>query len=82
MGFYLDKIILNEALYLINTNKTIREVAYYFNISKTTLHRHLSKDLKYIDYDLYLKVKNIFLEHNKNKHISGGITTKLKYAKR
>jgi len=78
----LEKIILNEALYLINTNKTIREVANHFNVSKTTMHRHLSKDLKYVDYDLYLKVKNIFLEHNKYKHINGGVATKLKYAKR
>jgi len=78
----LDKIIVKEALYLIRTNKTIREVANHFNISKTTLHRHLSKELKYIDYDLYLKVKNVFFEHNKIKHINGGAATKLKYAKR
>ena len=76
------KNIIKEAKYIIDTNKTIREAAIDLNISKSVLHRHLSTKLKKIDYELYLKVKNIFLEHNKIRHINGGMATKLKYANR
>ena len=74
--------ILKEANYILNTNKTIREAAKDLKISKSVLHRHLSYDLKKINYDVYLQVKNIFLEHNKIRHIKGGFATKLKYVNR
>ena len=70
--------ILNEADYILVTNVTIREAASYFNISKSTLHRHM-KNLKYIHYDKYLEIKKIFLEHNKIRHINGGLATKKKF---
>jgi len=73
-----DKNILLEADYILQTNSTIREAALYFDISKTVLHRHMNS-LKYIDYERYLKIKKIFLEHNKIRHINGGVATKKKY---
>ena len=36
-------------------------------------------NLKYIDYNMYLKIKKLFLEHNKVRHINGGMATKKKY---
>ena len=70
--------ILNEANYILVTNVTIREAASYFNISKSALHRHM-ENLKYIDFNKYLKIKKIFLEHNKIRHINGGKATKKKF---
>lgn len=73
--------IKKEAEYLLETSKTIREAAKDLGISKSQLHRHLSISLKKIDYSLYLKIKTLFLEHNKVRHIRGGEATKKKYAK-
>lgn len=42
----------------------------------------MSNDLKKVDYSLYLKVKNLFLEHNKVRHIRGGEATRRKYEAR
>ena len=70
--------ILIEADYILATNVTIREAASYFNISKSALHRHM-ENLKYIDFNKYLKIKKIFLEHNKIRHINGGLATKKKF---
>lgn len=70
--------ILNEADYILVTNVTIREAASYFNISKSALHRHM-ENLKYTHYDKYLEIKKIFLEHNKIRHINGGLATKKKF---
>jgi len=71
--------IISEAKYIIKTNKTIREASKDLGVSKSVLHRDLSCHLKELDYNLYLDVKKIFLEHNKVRHIHGGLATKLKY---
>lgn len=71
--------ILREANYIINTNKTIREASRDLGVSKSVLHRHMSENLKKLDYDIYLKIKKIFLEHNKIRHINGGLATRNKY---
>ena len=39
----------------------------------------MSQNLKKLDYELYLRIKNIFLEHNKSRHIRGGEATRIKY---
>lgn len=72
--------IIKEANYILNTNKTIRDAAADLGVSKSVLHRHMSSNLKMLDYELYLKIKNVFLEHNKYRHIKGGIATKKKYS--
>lgn len=72
--------VIKEANYILQTNKTIREAAIDLGVSKSVLHRHMNIGLKKIDYDLYLKIKKIFFEHNKNKHIKGGEATRVKYA--
>lgn len=71
--------VLKEAQYIIDTNKTIREAAQVFGISKSVLHRYMSQCLKKLDYELYLRIKNIFLEHNKYRHIKGGEATRIRY---
>lgn len=74
-------LIIEEANYILATDSTIRNAANYFGVSKSVFHRHLNNDLKQINYSLYLKIKNVFLEHTKVRHIHGGNATKQKYLK-
>ncbi len=70
------------AYYILNNSTTIRKTALAFGISKSTVHNDLSKKLYKVNYDLYLKVKEL-LENNFNeRHIRGGQATKLKYQKK
>lgn len=71
--------VLEISDYIIDTNQTIREISKHYSVSKSTVHKDLSERLKYIDYSKYVKVKEILVEHDKNKHIRGGISTKHKY---
>ena len=71
--------IIEEANFILDSNLTIREAAKKLGVSKSSLNRHIIKYLINIDYDLYLKIKNVFLEHNKIRHINGGLATKYKY---
>ncbi len=71
--------VLQVSDYVISTNKTIRETAKEYNVSKSTIHKDLSERLLKYDFERYLLVKEILIKHDKQKHINGGISTKLKY---
>lgn len=65
--------------YIVEQNATVRAAAGKFGISKSTVHKDVSKRLKYIDNTLYQKV-NVVLQKNKSeRHIRGGEATKNKY---
>ena len=77
--FFIKKRIISEALFIINTNATIRDAAKYFNLSKSTIHKDLNEHLVHIDNNLYNQIRLIFDEHIRIRHIKGGEVTKQKY---
>ena len=70
METYIKDRILACADYYIEHNSTVRKTAKVFNISKSTVHINLSKDLKKLDSQRYQKVRKILDKHrldfNKN----------------
>ena len=79
MSDYIKKRVLEESIYIINTEDTIREIAKKFNVSKSTVHKDLTDRLKEIDDEVYIKVSNILKYHLDIRHIRGGESTKRKY---
>lgn len=79
----MDKRIVNrvieEAKYIINTGKTVREMSNIFNVSKSTVHKDLRDRLLEIDIDTYNKVSKILEYHTNIRHIRGGETTRAKF---
>lgn len=71
--------IINEAKYIIKTNKTIRELSEIFKVSKSTVHKDLHERLLYVDRSLYNEVYDILQYHINIRHIRGGQSTKKKY---
>lgn len=67
------------AVYIIDNNSTIRQCAKFFNISKSTVHNDISKKLKITNKFLYYQVYKILDKNFKERHIRGGVATKLKY---
>ena len=65
--------------YIINTNETIRSTAKKFNISKSTVHKDVSERLIKINPYLAHKVRLILNNNKSQRHIRGGLATKLKY---
>lgn len=67
--------------YISENRTTVRAAAKKFGISKSTVHKDVAQRLKTIDPQLYRKVKAV-LDYNKaQRHIRGGIATRLKYKK-
>ena len=75
----ISKRVVDEAEYMIDTKKTIREIAQVFNVSKSTVHIDLNKRLKYINSNIYNEVKKILNYHLEVRHIRGGESTRKKY---
>ena len=71
--------VLEEADYIINTGKTIRDIASIFKVSKSTVHKDLHERLLEIDKKKYKEVDKILKYHIKIRHLRGGESTKLKY---
>jgi len=79
MNSDIIKRVLEEADYIIKTEKTVRELALIFNVSKSTVHKDLHERLLEIDKDRYEEVDNILKYHIDVRHIRGGESTKNKY---
>ena len=71
--------VLEEAVYMIETEKTVREIANKFGVSKSTVHKDLHERLILIDKKMYEKVVKILKYHIDIRHIRGGESTKNKY---
>jgi len=77
---YADRVI-NEAHYIVETRKTLREIAKVFGVSKSTVHKDLKDRLEIIDKKLHNEVLKVLLEHKETRHLRGGESTRKKYLK-
>lgn len=74
--------VINEADYIIETGKTVRELANIFKVSKSTVHKDLHDRLHKIDKKKYEEVDKILKYHIDVRHLRGGESTKKKYQKK
>lgn len=65
--------------YIANTNATVRLTAKKYNISKSTVHKDVSERLKTINPTLYKKVRKVLDTNKEERHIRGGIATKVSF---
>ena len=65
--------------YILEHKATVRAAAKKFGISKSTVHKDVSQRLKTIDPPLYRDVKWILDENKAQRHIRGGLATRMKY---
>jgi len=71
--------VIEEGKYMLETGKTVREMAEIFGISKSTIHKDLRDRLLEIDREMYEKVSNILQYHMNIRHIRGGESTRRKF---
>ncbi len=69
------------AHYIIETKDTVRSTAKKFGVSKSTVHKDVSDRLLKINPALAKEVREILDENKAERHLRGGMATKLKYLK-
>ena len=79
-GISIDERAIELAHYIIDSKDTVRGAAKKFGISKSTVHKDVSERLKKINPSLATQVRIILDENKAERHIRGGMATKLKYS--
>ena len=75
----IEKRVKILAIYIIETKSTVRQTAKKFNISKSTVHKDISERLEKINPLLAIEAKMVLEINKSERHIRGGMATKLKY---
>ena len=79
-GVSIEERAVALAQYIIDSKDTVRGAAKKFGISKSTVHKDVSERLKKINPSLAMQVRIILDENKAERHIRGGLATKLKYS--
>lgn len=75
----IEERAIELAHYIIDSKDTVRGAAKKFGISKSTVHKDVSERLKKINPNLANQVRVILDENKAERHIRGGMATKMKY---
>lgn len=76
----IEERAIELAHYIIDSKDTVRGAAKKFGISKSTVHKDVSERLKKINPNLANQVRVILDENKAERHIRGGMATKMKYS--
>lgn len=71
--------VVSIAHAMVFSGATVRALAREYGVSKSTVHKDVTKRLRTLDPDLYAQVQAILIKNKSERHIRGGMATKLKY---
>ena len=77
----IEERTINIGHYIIDKKATVRAAAKYFGVSKSTVHKDISERLEKVNPSLAIEAKRILEINKMERHIRGGLATKLKYQK-
>ena len=78
-GISIEERAVALAQYIIDSKDTVRGAAKRFGVSKSTVHKDVSERLIHINQVLATDVRKVLDENKAERHIRGGMATKLKY---
>lgn len=78
----LEERACELAVYMIETGATVRATARHFGISKSTVHKALTEQLRLCSYPLYTQVRQVLDKNKQERHIRGGMATRQKYLRK
>ncbi|NLG24188.1 MAG: stage III sporulation protein D [Clostridiales bacterium] len=79
MRDYIVERVLSTAAYILETGATVRACAKRFKISKTTVHKDMRERLPQLRPDEAREVAKVLLFNKADRHIRGGLATRMKY---
>ena len=79
-GVSIEERAVALAQYIIDSKDTVRGTAKKFGISKSTVHKDVTERLEKINPMLAKEVREILDENKAERHIRGGMATKMKYS--
>ena len=80
-GDSIEERAVEIAQYIINSKDTVRGAAKKFGVSKSTVHKDITDRLIKINRSLAIDVRKVLDENKAERHIRGGMATKIKKEK-
>lgn len=68
--------------YIVTYGGTVRKAARHFGISKSTVHKDVTKNLHERNLKLYEAVQAVLQKNKSERHLRGGEATRQKYLKK
>ena len=68
--------------YIVENRATVRRAAARYGISKSTVHKDVTTELRVVNPTLYTQVYEILQKNKEERHLRGGEATRNKYKKR
>ena len=81
MRSHIEERAIVVAKYILEKNTTVRQTAKTFGVSISTIHKDVTERLEEINPTLAKEVKMVLEKNKSERHIRGGMATKLKYEK-
>ena len=81
MRSHIEERAIVVAKYILEKNTTVRQTAKTFGVSKSTIHKDVTERLEEINPTLAKEVKMVLEKNKSERHLRGGMATKLKYEK-
>lgn len=81
MRSHIEERAIVVAKYILEKNTTVRQTAKTFGVSKSTIHKDVTERLEEINPILAKEVKTVLEKNKSERHIRGGMATKMKYEK-
>ena len=75
----LEERAVRLAEYIIENRATVRAAAKQFGVSKSTVHKDITQRLEKLAPALWAEVKTVLEKNKAERHIRGGIATRIKY---
>ncbi len=67
------------AVYMLENSSTVRDAAKAFGVSKSTVHKDVTCNLKIVNKALFNDVRALLETNKAERHFRGGQATRLKY---
>ena len=79
MKDYIEERAIRIAIYIVESNATVRQTAKAFGVSKSTVHKDVAERLPQIDVELAKEARSVLDVNKSERHIRGGMATREKY---
>ena len=79
MKDYIEERALNIANYIIDNNATVRQTAKEFGISKSTVHKDVTENLRHVNRALSEDVAKVLEQNKSERHLRGGEATRRRH---
>ncbi|WP_283702917.1 sporulation transcriptional regulator SpoIIID [Clostridium perfringens] len=71
--------VLNVVNYILDNKATIREIAKFFGVSKSTIHKDITERIFELNPRKAIEVEKVLLFNKSERHLRGARATKLKF---